>query len=116
MVSALIAAGKEVWILLQVPELDFQPVECVGRPISFEQRPRFPCSVPMTGVAARQRVYRTIVTDLSRRFPSLHVYDPVPFMCDAGSCQASRGGLLWYADEHHLSETAALFFAGKFPF
>ena len=32
------------------------------------------------------------------------VLDPLPFMCEAGSCPSARQGLPLYYDSHHLSE------------
>jgi len=45
-VDLLLAHGKQVGLILQVPELPFDPSQCVGRPFSFERHLRTPCAVP----------------------------------------------------------------------
>jgi peptidoglycan/LPS O-acetylase OafA/YrhL len=115
-VEYLAARGKVVWLLLQVPELDFQVDECAGRPFSFEHTVRTPCGVAASIVRARQAPYRAVVEDVRQHVPALHVFDPLPYLCDQEFCFAMRNGELLYRDSDHLSRAGSLFFADKLPF
>src|SRR5207237_2975320 len=102
---------KDVWLLLQVPELPFNPTECVPRPFSFEHRARMPCAVSRSTVLDQQRAYRNVVRQMQDEFPWLRVFDPVPIICDAVWCPAMEGSRLLYRDDHHLSRDGSHFFA-----
>src|SRR6185295_13942988 len=56
-------AGKSVWLILQVPEMEFQIQECFARPFSFEHRVLTPCATPLAHVVAREAKYRQIVKE-----------------------------------------------------
>ena len=105
---------KQVWLMLQVPELKFNIPECFQRPFSFAGTVRVPCAVPRNVVDRRQARYREIVREMQRKFPSIKVFDPVPFLCDAGWCSAIVNYELMYIDENHLSREGSAFFADKF--
>jgi peptidoglycan/LPS O-acetylase OafA/YrhL len=102
-IDAFLAAGKRVMLVLDAPELGFQPDECViGRPFGLRM-PREPCALPRTVVQRRNAGYLQLVTALQARFPALDVVDAsVPF-CDATLCHARRGTRLLYSDANHLS-------------
>jgi hypothetical protein len=108
--------GKDVWLILQVPELDFALAECIGRPVSFAHRASGRCAVPARDALGRQATYRQIVADVQRQLPRLHVLDPARELCDAELCHAVAAGRLLYADSNHLSRAGALWLAPKFQF
>jgi peptidoglycan/LPS O-acetylase OafA/YrhL len=110
------ARGKAVWLLLQVPEMDFGLAECIPRPFSFEHKNRTPCAVLRSRVVARQSTYRQIVREATEHVPELHVFDPLPYLCDDQWCYAIRNGDLLYADDNHLNREGSTLFAGKFAF
>ena len=105
-----------MWLLLQVPELGFNVGECIGRPFSFGHRLRNPCATPKTAVMSRQAVYRQIVETVAKKQPALHVFDPLPYLCDADSCFGILGGKVLYRDDDHLSREGSAFVAAKIPF
>ena len=115
-VDFLLARGKRVELMLQVPELDFNPSQCVGRPFSFEHRLRTPCAVTRDGVMAQQAAYRAIVAGVQRHAPSLAVFDPLPLLCDQLLCYGLRDGVLLYVDDNHLSRAGSLRVAAALPF
>jgi peptidoglycan/LPS O-acetylase OafA/YrhL len=115
-VDFLLAHGKQVGLILQVPELPFDPSQCVGRPFSFERHLRTPCAVPKAEVTASQAAYRAIVAAVQQRTPALVVFDPLPLMCDDRLCWALRDGTLAYVDNNHLSRSGSLMFADALPF
>jgi hypothetical protein len=117
-VTYLVERHKEVWLLLDVPELDFDINECVGRPFSFTRRSsrRQPCSVPRDRVVEQQRTFREAVGRLEANIPSFHVFDPLPYICDAVQCYAAREDQVFYTDEHHLSVEGAGLFTEQLKF
>ncbi len=115
-IDLLLARNKTVWLLLQVPELGFPLDQCAGRPISFSNHVRTPCAVPRDDVVQRQAEYRRIVDDVRRAHPALHVFDPMPYLCDSRWCYGEKDHVLMYVDDNHLSRAGSLLFAGKFTF
>jgi hypothetical protein len=115
-VERLLRSDKTVWLLLQVPELDFHVEECIGRPVSFGNRIRTPCAVPKTEVVERQAAYRQIVSGVQRKYPALHIFDPLPSLCDERWCYAIVDHSLMYLDNNHLSRAGSLFLSRKFAF
>jgi hypothetical protein len=116
-VTYFVERHKEVWLLLDVPELDFDINECVGRPFSFTQRsPRQPCSVPRDRVVEQQKTFREAVRRLEANFPSFHVFDPLPYICDAVQCYAAREDQVFYTDADHLSVAGAGLFTEQLKF
>jgi peptidoglycan/LPS O-acetylase OafA/YrhL len=115
-VEYLIRHQKEVWLILQVPELRFNLTQCFTRPFSFEKRIRTPCAVPRDSVTVRQAGFRRAVQQVQQQIPSLHVFDPLPYLCDERWCYAILDNELLYVDDNHLSREGSLFFADKFHF
>jgi hypothetical protein len=115
-VEFLLSQGKSVWVMLQVPELGFEPGTCVGRPFSFSGTVRSPCAVPVSVVRERQAGYRAMVAEVKQQQPALQVFDPLPFMCDARWCYGMVGGQPVYHDNNHLGRAGSLMLADKFAF
>jgi hypothetical protein len=115
-VEYLIRHQKEVWLILQVPELRFNLTQCFDRPFSFEKRVRTPCAVPRDSVTVRQAGFRRAVQQVQQQVPALNVFDPLPYLCDDRWCHAIVGNELLYVDDNHLSREGSLFFADKFHF
>jgi hypothetical protein len=115
-VEQMIAHQKEVWLILQVPEMRFNLAQCFPRPFSFEKRIRTPCAVGRNDVVARQAGFRRAVQQVQQQIPSLRVFDPLPYLCDNQWCYAVVGSELLYVDDNHLSREGSLFFTDKFHF
>jgi hypothetical protein len=103
--------GRDVWVILQVPELGFRLGECVGRPFSFNRTLRNPCAVARADVEARQAAYRQIVADVKRQLPALRIVDPLAKLCDAQWCYGVVDGKVLYRDSNHLSTAGSMFLA-----
>ena len=103
--------SRDVWLILQVPELGFRLGECVGRPFSFNRTLENPCAVARADVDARQAVYRQIAADVKRQLPALKIVDPMATLCDARWCYAVIDGQVLYRDSNHLSTVGSTFLA-----
>jgi hypothetical protein len=97
--TALFAQGKQVYLLVDVPELPFVPRDCVKRPL-FHQAD---CSVPRAAVDRRQQGLRQIALRLKQEFPQLTVFDPLPLLCGEFECRPVTDHVSLYTDSHHLS-------------
>jgi hypothetical protein len=104
----LLAADREVVLVLPVPSLDFSPRTCVRfRPIErwMDEPDADDCSVPRSEIDAEHAQSRALVAQVVREIadPDLYVVDPVDALCDGRRCRAVIDGRLMYLDDNHLS-------------
>jgi peptidoglycan/LPS O-acetylase OafA/YrhL len=103
-VDKLLANGKRVTLVVDWPEMGFDPRACLNvRPIQFARRQPEACKVALPTVEARNQEYRNVLEALRVRRPAVQIFDPWPLLCDEDSCWAVRGGVLLYRDNNHLS-------------
>lgn len=105
MVEALQAQGKQVVMILDVPEVPYLPSQCFSRSvgITHSHAQRVGCSVPEAKVLERQKEYRTIMAALVKKYPGVKLYDTLPLLCQDGACAVGTSDMLYYRDSHHLS-------------
>ena len=109
------AAGRQVVIVLAVPDLEFDPAACVDlRSFRLVQQPRRNCVVSRSSAAAKQFRYRAIVSRLAAAHPEVRVYDLFPVLCDERWCYGSRGDELLYRDNNHLNISGSRLVAADF--
>jgi peptidoglycan/LPS O-acetylase OafA/YrhL len=113
-VLRLSAAGKNVVVFVDWPELGFDPRSCLPRPVPLFSHVRPLCGVPRSQVDTRNRAYRQVIFDMKREFSRLRVFDPFPYLCDSTACYAMRAGHLLYRDDNHLSAAGSVYLAGEF--
>lgn len=102
-VQQLLGDGKRVIFVTDVPELDFEPRQCVPRRLTLIPNSSRRCATPLDSVRKSQREYRLVVAEIAKRNPALEVFDPLPLICTATECSARRGDHLLYRDSDHLS-------------
>ncbi|MCU0626303.1 MAG: hypothetical protein MUF21_07425, partial [Gemmatimonadaceae bacterium] len=106
-IARLQATGRRVILVVDHPELGFDPRSCVtGRPLGLRSV-RTPCAIPRAALDARTAGYRAAIDELARRIPGLERYDTVEPLCDARWCRAYVDGALLYHDDDHLSRAGA---------
>ncbi|MGC2449480.1 MAG: acyltransferase family protein [Candidatus Sulfotelmatobacter sp.] len=113
-VSRLFATGKNIVLLLNWPELGFDPRSCLPRPVPLFSQVHPRCEVPRSQVDARNEEYRKAIFEMKKEFPGLRVFDPLPYFCDSTACHAMRDGHLLYRDDNHLSAAGSAYLASKF--
>ena len=106
----LTQANKKIVFILDIPELEFEPIVCTKRPwrLSGEEA-KSPCAVPRSLVDSRRKKYLEIVTSVLRDFPNVKVLDPVSALCDEAYCWAIKANKLLYRDNNHLNEVGAVY-------
>ena len=108
-VSRLAAAKKRVYVILDNPEINFDPSSCVvHRPLSFIPGGiRIPCGLPRSVVNTRQNETRALIEQAVAGVPGVTLLDPLAVLCDAQHCLAAANGISYYMDRNHLSPQGA---------
>lgn len=115
-VADLLAAGKRVIFVHQVPEYGFYPPFCGSRPILLNrwQEQDALCSLPRSTVEGRQQEYRQLFDAVRAEFPNLMTVDPLPTFCGGLRCSLKKGSAYLYRDHNHLSVAGAYLFSKGF--
>jgi SGNH domain-containing protein len=103
LIAKLEAAGKKVIVLTELPQLAFDPTDCVAlRPLRINPRAiRRPCTHAPDEV--QLALVRTFVDALKSRHEGLMVFDIAALLCDQSQCTVMPEGRLLYRDRNHLS-------------
>lgn len=111
--ARLVAARKRVIFTIDVPELGFDPKACIEVwPIRLMPTKAI-CAVPRSAVDARNQEYWTVIHEILHEFPTVKVFNPVPYLCDAEYCWAMKDGKLLYRDHNHLSVFGSRYIAKR---
>ena len=106
--DTLLAAGKTVTFLHDVPELGFDIRRCYSfRPLSFDRAFNGPCAVSRKDFEARTDSYRKMVNRILAQRPAIKVIDLAEALCDDTWCFGAKNGALFYIDDDHLSHRGA---------
>jgi peptidoglycan/LPS O-acetylase OafA/YrhL len=103
-------AQKNIVFVLDIPELEFEPIACVTRPWRLQgEMAKMPCAVPRLQVEKRQQKYQEIIAPVLAEFPNVTVWNPLPALCDESYCWAIKEQKMLYRDNNHLNETGAIY-------
>lgn len=100
-VKALIAAGKDVTLVLQAPELPRTMARLVWSSAYQDGQVR---GVDRSWWTQRSAFVMAHLADLPTR---VRIIDPTGLFCDEKLCLAARGGQSYYFDDDHLSVVGA---------
>jgi peptidoglycan/LPS O-acetylase OafA/YrhL len=102
----LVKAGKNVVFVDQLPEIGFDPRNCMTQ---FRQKFIHPkCLLPRTVVDARLTPYLSATRKILSRYPGVIEYDPLSLVCNDKECGPfNDAGVLMYRDDDHMSMVAA---------
>ena len=111
----LLAANKQIIFILDNPELDFDPKTCVDTrtPMLAKLASNDLCAIPKSKFDAHQRPYRTLMTEVLKNYPNIHVIDSATDLCDEQYCYAKKNGELLYTDLDHLSVSGSMLIANR---
>jgi len=109
--ARLQAAGKQVYLLLDVPELASNQAPALAAMDSIAGATGY----GPTEAAHRQRQARVEqdIAELRQTF-SFTVLDPARSLCSAAGCVVARQGRTLYRDKHHLTDAGAQSLAAVF--
>ncbi|MFN7645154.1 MAG: acyltransferase family protein [Burkholderiales bacterium] len=114
-IALLQAAGKQVVVIRQIPELDFEPRHCVmPRPVSLKRFDEHGCDgVPREDALRYLGEYRPTLDAALRPFPTVLTWDPAEVLCDGPSCRYVEDGMPLYQDDLHLSRIGSAHVAAR---
>jgi hypothetical protein len=114
-IALLQAAGKQVLVIRQVPELDFEPRHCVmPRPVSLKRFDEHGCDgVPREDALRYLGEYLPTLDAALRPFPKVLTWDPAEVLCDGPSCRYVEDGMPLYQDDLHLSRIGSAYVAAR---
>ena len=108
--DALLAAGKKVTYLHDVPELGFDIRRCASfRPLSLTPKGPESCAVSRKDFEARTKAFKHMIDKLLAQRPGIKVIDLSEALCDDDGCHGSKNGVLFYIDDDHLSQRGSAF-------
>jgi hypothetical protein len=112
--NALKQARKEVTYMHPVPELGFDPKDCLkARAIKIHRHHQNMCAVDKSIVLSRNKAHRELVDSVLVQHPEVRVVDPADVLCDQQYCYGMIDGQLMYTDGDHLSKKGSEFVAHK---
>jgi peptidoglycan/LPS O-acetylase OafA/YrhL len=92
-------------LVLDVPELPFEPTACIARP-ALRGLVRTTCAFPAEDWHRQISATNQTLKEAAEEF-GVTVFDPASVLCDSTECHAVRDGELLYTDSHHLSRAGA---------
>lgn len=99
-VKSLQAAGKQLYVMPDLPQFDFDPPRCkFQRPLTKSTR----CDEPLTRYIAQQQTYMPTLQAVVRMNPSVQLIDVSPWLCGPDTCSMLREGQVLYRDNNHLN-------------
>jgi peptidoglycan/LPS O-acetylase OafA/YrhL len=94
--------AQRIVIVLQVPELDTYPLDCLRRFYTDQW-----CRVVRVKVAAHMAQTRQILRDSLQAYPNIEIVDPFDVFCDNTYCYGAKDATLRYRDDHHVNSVGA---------
>ncbi len=98
-------SGKKVIVLLDDPQLPFNPSRCVVRPFLGGKE----CQFPRDNWNNRpfKKLYESAVRDVAPHFSNVTIIDLADTLCDKTTCYAVRNHAVLYRDDNHLSDAGS---------
>ena len=104
-----LAGFHKVVLMLDVPELPFDPRKCMGRPL-FKTHANASCTFDASFHSSRIQ-YEAELKAAAGGLPNVSIYDPTGLFCGPTSCAAAHKGVALYSDRSHLSLQGAVLVA-----
>ncbi len=98
-------AGKQVIVVLDDPQIPFNPSRCVVRPLTTSKQ----CQFPRKDWNAQpfKKFYEAAVRDVAPHFSNVTIIDLADTLCDKTTCYAVRNHAVLYRDDNHLSDAGS---------
>ncbi|MEN3755184.1 SGNH hydrolase domain-containing protein [Mangrovibacter sp. SLW1] len=110
--DALTEAGKRVTIVIDNPEIKFEPKACIVRPLRLT-RAGARCSYDRSiyDQNAAHKIYNTIIRKVVKDYPSVRVVDLSKKFCNDKTCTLFVDGHEVYEDRTHLNKYGSRYVA-----
>jgi peptidoglycan/LPS O-acetylase OafA/YrhL len=107
--TMLTKANKKIFFMVDVPELGFEPEQCVDvRPYKLVDNKKSVCAITKDVYLKRNASYLNIVAQHVKTFPNVKFLHPSSHLCDEQFCYAKKGDIIFYRDDDHLSYAGSL--------
>ncbi|SFD16607.1 acyltransferase family protein [Massilia yuzhufengensis] len=110
----LLAAGKHVIFMHDVPLIGFDPRSCIKRAGVASSATRVPCAIPRGEWDQQIAQHMEVVKGFATEFPQIEWFDASAVLCDDRQCDAMIDGRLMYRDNNHLSYEGDLMVGSRF--
>lgn len=101
--SRLRKAGKEVYLILDIPTFPFDPVKCAPPRPFGSNRPE-ECEIPRSEVDSKTNNYFVLLMEVAAKYPNVHLLHANRLICNGTVCSMrDASGVLLYRDNNHLS-------------
>ena len=98
----LIAKKNRLIVVLDNPELNFDPKSCSIRPLELASYPKI-CAIARKDFDDASRRYRELIVSVLKDYPSIMVFDSAEQLCDQQWCWTIKNEKMMYRDDDHLS-------------
>lgn len=116
MLLSLSKLDKRIVVLLQIPQLQYDPKTCLNRLIDPFNKIANNCQVEQAEVNLKFKSYISIIEKIKRKIPTVEFFSTEEKLCDKGICKAVVNKSLLYSDDFHLNMEGSLYFSNKFNF
>ena len=114
-VAKLLQSGKKVILIIDNPELGFNPKHCAkSRPFYITDNYNSECTQPLKDLDAYDKTYKSIIQRVKLDLPMMEIFDTPKYLCDDEKCFAKINSNILYSDKNHLSPAGAKYIGEKF--
>lgn len=99
-VNAILAAGKKVVLVKDVPEFPVPPKSCLDRPFKINKKN---CDSSLAAYEARTKGYDKILSKIKESSSNVYIFDAAALFCDDKLCKSSDEQHIYFRDGHHLT-------------
>ena len=113
--DTLTKTKKKIVFVVDVPELYFNPLECVSlRGFSLVgQALRSPCVLERSVFEERARIYHSLVAEAKAAFPAVKFINAANYLCDDNKCNILVENRLLYSTRDHLTTYGSKYLVGR---
>jgi peptidoglycan/LPS O-acetylase OafA/YrhL len=112
LVGTLVAEGKQVLLIGQIPPYPRTPVDCVARAVHHKSDVSR-CFAPAPAIRQSLDFTNSLLLRLAAESDAVHAYMPTDTLCGEQLCSLFLNGVFLYSDHNHLNPTGARQFAGQ---
>ena len=109
-IDALIAAGKKVYLIDDVPRFSYEPQRCQGR--RWLASPTI-CEMSAKADNENYKEYVTSLENVVARRPESKFLSVHRYFCDDSQCRMTKGKQLLYRDNNHLNINGSRLAGGR---
>lgn len=106
-IDALIASGKRVVLIDDVPRFEYGPEKCKG--IRWLSRTMQTCEIDIGEANRQNQNYSGVLNYVVKARPDVKILKAGQFLCSEKNCNMTKGNKIFYRDIDHLNIDGSLF-------